>query len=110
MCVFVFLYSTFGVGFPSNLDLLASAFQFLKIFIFWLFRDRVSLYSPGFPGTHFVDQAGLKLRNPPVSASGVLPPHPAQVCFLLKNIYLFYLLHWAIANKLVTCLVFGWGF
>jgi hypothetical protein len=35
-------------------------------------RDRVSLYSPGCPGTHFVDQAGLKLRNPPASASQVL--------------------------------------
>jgi hypothetical protein len=31
----------------------------------------VSLYSPGCPGTHFVDQAGLELRNPPVSASQV---------------------------------------
>ena len=28
-------------------------------------RDRVSLYSPVSPGTHFVDQAGLELRNPP---------------------------------------------
>jgi hypothetical protein len=27
------------------------------------------LYSPGCPGTHFVDQAGLELRNPPASAS-----------------------------------------
>jgi hypothetical protein len=35
-------------------------------------RDRVSLCSPGCPGTHFVDQAGLKLRNPPASASQVL--------------------------------------
>jgi hypothetical protein len=25
-------------------------------------RDRVSLYSPGCPGTHSVDQAGLELR------------------------------------------------
>jgi hypothetical protein len=33
------------------------------------FLDRVSLYSPGCPGTHFVDQAGLELRNPPASAS-----------------------------------------
>jgi hypothetical protein len=33
------------------------------------FRDRVSLYSPGCPGTHFVDQVGLELRNPPASAS-----------------------------------------
>ncbi|GAB1302510.1 Polycomb group RING finger protein 6 [Apodemus speciosus] len=30
---------------------------------------RVSLYSPGCPGTHSVDQAGLELRNPPASAS-----------------------------------------
>jgi hypothetical protein len=37
-----------------------------------VFRDRVSLYSPGCPGTHFVDQASLKLRNPPASASRVL--------------------------------------
>jgi hypothetical protein len=35
-------------------------------------RDRVSLYSPGYPGTHFIDQADLELRNPPVSASQVL--------------------------------------
>jgi hypothetical protein len=30
--------------------------------------DRVSLYSPGCPGTHFVDKAGLELRSPPASA------------------------------------------
>jgi hypothetical protein len=36
------------------------------------FRDTVSLYSPGCPGTHFVDQADLKLRNLPASASRVL--------------------------------------
>jgi hypothetical protein len=42
------------------------------LFLVWfglVFQDRVSLYSPGCPGTHFVDQAGLKLRNPPASAS-----------------------------------------
>jgi hypothetical protein len=33
---------------------------------------RVSLYSPGCPGTHFVDQAGLKLLNQPASVSRVL--------------------------------------
>jgi hypothetical protein len=38
----------------------------------FFFRDRVSLYIPGCPGTHSVDQAGLELRNPPASASGVL--------------------------------------
>jgi hypothetical protein len=45
---------------------------FFFFFFFLVFRDRVSLYSPGCPGTHFVDQAGLELRNPPASASQVL--------------------------------------
>jgi hypothetical protein len=45
--------------------------QFL-IFLFLVFQDRVSLCSPGCPGTHFVDQACLELRNPPASASQVL--------------------------------------
>jgi hypothetical protein len=35
-------------------------------------RDRISLCSPGCPGTHFVDQAGLEFRNPPTSTSQVL--------------------------------------
>jgi hypothetical protein len=38
----------------------------------FVFRDRVSLYTPGCPGTHSVDQAGLELRNLPASASWVL--------------------------------------
>jgi hypothetical protein len=38
----------------------------------FFFRDRVSLYSPGCPGTHSVDQAGLELKNLPASASQVL--------------------------------------
>jgi hypothetical protein len=41
-------------------------------FVLFVFRDRVSLCSPGCPGTHSVDQAGLELRNPPASASQVL--------------------------------------
>jgi hypothetical protein len=47
------------------------SFLFFVFFVF-VFQDRVSLYSPGCPGTHFVDQAGLELRNPPASASRVL--------------------------------------
>ena len=39
---------------------------------FLVFRDRVSLCSPGRPGTQSVDQAGLELRNLTVSASQVL--------------------------------------
>ena len=40
--------------------------------LIFFFRDRVSLYSPGCPGTHSVDQAGLELRDLPASASQVL--------------------------------------
>jgi hypothetical protein len=50
--------------------------SFLKFYLFIIiilvFRDRVSLYSLGCPGTHSVDQAGLELRNLPVFASQVL--------------------------------------
>jgi hypothetical protein len=44
----------------------------LFVLFCFVFRDRVSLCSPGSPGTHSVDQAGLELRNPPASASQVL--------------------------------------
>jgi hypothetical protein len=44
-----------------------------NIWFFWLFfQETVSLCIPDCPGTHFVDQAGLELRNPPASASQVL--------------------------------------
>jgi hypothetical protein len=53
--------------------LLLLFFLFVCLFCFVLvFRDRVSLCSPGFPGTHSVDQAGLELRYPPASAFQVL--------------------------------------
>jgi hypothetical protein len=38
----------------------------------WDFWVRVSLCSPGCPGTHTVDQAVLELKNLPASASQVL--------------------------------------
>jgi hypothetical protein len=46
------------------------------------FQDRVFLYSPGCPGTHFVDQSGPELRNLPA-----LPPECMTVvlCFLLEG-------------------------
>jgi hypothetical protein len=47
-------------------------FCLLLFFFFNFFRDRVSLCSPGCPGTYSVDQAGLELRNSPASASQVL--------------------------------------
>jgi hypothetical protein len=54
---------------PSKCFCLFVFFVFCLFLFFW---DRVSLYNPGCPGTHSVDQAGLKLRNPSVSASQVL--------------------------------------
>jgi hypothetical protein len=55
-------------------SMVLSVFYSYLFIYFWflVFQDRVSLYSPGCPGTHFVDQAGLELRNPPASASQVL--------------------------------------
>jgi hypothetical protein len=44
----------------------------LVLVLVLVFQDRVSLCSPGCPGTHSVNQAGLELRNPPASASQVL--------------------------------------
>ena len=43
-------------------------------FFFYLFcfQDRVFLCNPDCPGTSSVDQAGLKLRDSPASASQVL--------------------------------------
>ena len=66
-CFVVVLCLFFETGFFVCLFL---CFCFLFLFLFFL--DRVSLYSPGCPGTHFVDQAGLGLRNSPASASQVL--------------------------------------
>jgi hypothetical protein len=47
-------------------------FPFSFFFFFFFFRDRVSLYSPSCPGTYFVDQTSLELKNLPVSTSQVL--------------------------------------
>ena len=48
----------------------ADATGYVLFFVFF-FPDIVSLCSPGCPGTHSVEQAGLELRNPPASASQV---------------------------------------
>jgi hypothetical protein len=60
---------------------------FIYLFIFGFFRDRVSLYSPGCPGAHSVDQAGLELRNPPASASGVLG---LKVCTTTPGLFFYF--------------------
>ena len=45
---------------------------FLFAWFLVFFQDRVSLCSPGCPGTHSVEHAGLKFKNLPASASQVL--------------------------------------
>jgi hypothetical protein len=61
-------------------------FLFLFLFVF-VFQDRVSLCSPGCPGTHSVDQAGLELRNLPAFASQVLG---SKVCATTAHLYTSY--------------------
>jgi hypothetical protein len=66
---FSFFLLSFLLSFlPSFLSLLFGVF----LFCFLFFCGRVSLCSPGSPGTHSIDQAGLKLRDLPASASQVL--------------------------------------
>jgi hypothetical protein len=66
---------------------------FVVVGLFDFFLDMVSLYSPGCPGTHFEDQAGLKHRNPPASASRVLGSKvcattPCSFFFLIYFMYM----------------------
>jgi hypothetical protein len=69
---------------------------FFFFFFFFFFPDRVSLYSPGCPGTHSVDQADLELRNLPASASQVLGSKACATTawhfffFKVSFIYVFY--------------------
>lgn len=56
--------------------------RFIYLFVSW---DRVSLSSSsGWPGTYFIDQAGLELRDPSASASQVLGWKPEDVSNLLE--------------------------
>jgi hypothetical protein len=69
-----FLYPCYGVRgsvWPRTRSDLFCFVSFLFLFLF-LFWDRVSLYTPGCPGTHSAHQAGLKLKSLPASASQVL--------------------------------------
>jgi hypothetical protein len=68
---------------PSYIDFLSFFFFFFSL----VFRDRVSLCSPGCPGTHSVDQAGLVLRNSPASASRVLG---LKACATMPSFYFFF--------------------
>jgi len=60
-------------AFPSPTLEPSAFFSLFFVFLFFVFfPDRVSLCSPGCPGTHPVDQADLELRNPFASAFQML--------------------------------------
>jgi hypothetical protein len=66
-----------GQRFQTSLELglqatVSCLLQGLRMVVMVESQNRVSLCSPGCPGTHAVDQAGLQLRNQPASASQVL--------------------------------------
>jgi hypothetical protein len=46
-----------------HMKILVSILFFSFVCLFVCFRDRVSLYSPGCPGTHSVDQADLTQKS-----------------------------------------------
>jgi hypothetical protein len=76
----------------EGLDLfLATHIFFVCLFVLVLvvvvvvFQERVSLFRPGCPGTHSVDQAGLELRNLPASTFQVLG---LKVCTALLAIHI----------------------
>jgi hypothetical protein len=85
-------------------------------FVLFCFGDRVSLYSPDCPGTHFVDQAGLELRNLPASASRVLglkacatTPGKILIFVLSSSEYTFLISHQKSFSKVYLPLVVASG-
>jgi hypothetical protein len=69
--------------------------------------DRVSLCSPGCPGTYSVDQAGFELRNSPASASQVLGLKACTTTARLIYIFLF-VFHFFKKNIQDICLSIDW--
>ena len=71
---------------------------FYCLFAF-VFQDRVSLYSPGFPGTRSVDQACLKLRDPPASAPRVLGLKACATTWLTPCFYISLPAHFMVSEN-----------
>jgi hypothetical protein len=84
-CLSLLIDGIIGKHHQTQLDIIIII---IIIIIILVFQDRVSLYSSGCPGTHFGDQSGLELRNPPASASRVLglktcATTPGSILFLI---------------------------
>jgi hypothetical protein len=83
----------------------SNTFLFISFFFVsfcFCFRDRVSLCSPGCPGTHFANQAGLELRKLPAFASQVLE---LKACTTMHSCYQAWF-SFLITNKFGRPLVF----
>ena len=73
LLVFLFCFALLSFVFCFVfLFLVLCLFFCLFVWLVLVFQDRISLCIPGCPGIHFIDQAGLELRNPSASASQVL--------------------------------------
>jgi len=81
----------------------------------FIFRHRVSLYSPGWPETHDIDQANFKLNiDPPVSAFGVLRSKLYTIvpCWIFSYNYIMHKCKMKIRVKIIYNIVqlHCWGF
>jgi hypothetical protein len=76
--LFIYLYFLLVILFTFQL------FWFYGFLVFWFFETEVSLYSPGCPETHSVDQAGLKLGNPSTCLCPALQMLSPFLVFSLK--------------------------
>jgi hypothetical protein len=80
-------YGELGCVLLSYQPHLFNLFSLFVCLFVCLFLDRVSLCSPGCPGTDSVDHADLELRNPPASASQVLG---LKVCATTPGLFNLY--------------------
>ena len=62
----------------------------MRAVVFLFFFETVSLYSSGCPETHFVDQAGPELRDPPVFVSRVLGLKACATTAWLRAVVFFH--------------------
>lgn len=80
---------------PIKIVILRYSSYEILFLLFYLFRGRALLCSPGCPGILAVDQADLELRDQPASASRVLK---LKMCAATAQLFLIFIL------KLCVCM------
>ena len=68
-CILLLMLSSMVPDIFLRISISRVASLFVFVFGFGFSRQGFSVYPAGCPRTHFVDQAGLELRNLPASAS-----------------------------------------